>query len=100
MTVIGTHDLLSAILDKLDAIDRRLADVVLAQGVSSVQIEDAAKGPPRITTKQYRHDELSLGELANALTLHGFARREAERRMLDGWQETVDELRDREVEAF
>lgn len=60
--------------------------------VSSVAIEDMAKGPPKITTKLYLGSPLIHEDVDEALDAHGYAHREAERRALAGWVETVDAL--------
>ena len=74
---------------------RRSNSVAREGAISSVAIEDMAKGPPKITTKMYQGSPLSGEDVDMALAWHGYAHAEAERRALDGWKQTVDELHER-----
>lgn len=84
------EDSLAAILDALEQMVER---PVSGPGVSSLEIENMAKGPPKITSKSYG-DPLTREQIDAALDAHAYACREAERRQMAGWQETVDMLRE------
>jgi hypothetical protein len=55
--------------------------------ISSVQIEDAAKGPPRIASKHYVGSPLTTADVDEALRVHGHAHVEAERLQMANWTE-------------
>lgn len=85
---MGIEDTLHAILDALQA---QVADRGTDR-VSSISIEDMAKGPPKIVSKFYAGSPLTREEVDEALDVHGYAHREAERRAMAGWAETVEAL--------
>jgi len=58
--------------------------------VSSVQIEDSAKGPPRVTTKRYSGSE---PEVEEAIEDHARAKQLANEAYLADWQMTIDQLK-------
>lgn len=64
------------------------------EGVSSLTIEDMSKGDPKITSKTYGLP-LNIDEIDGAIEAHAYAHREAARRSLDGWAETLDGLAER-----
>jgi hypothetical protein len=64
---------------------------VAGEGVSSLAIEDMAKGSPKITSKTY-DAPLTRSEIDAALNAHGYAHRRAEELAMDGWQQTVEAL--------
>jgi hypothetical protein len=87
------HDLQVAALQLLEEL---LAEVKRGNtaertgAVSSVQIEDAAKGPPRLTTKRYSGSEPEVDE---AIADHTRAKAAANERWLTDWQATVEALK-------
>lgn len=83
---------LAALLEELLAEAKRSNSTSREGAVSSIAIEDAAKGPPRIHTKHYQGSPLSHADLVQALDDHGFLVREAEQLALNGWAETGDAL--------
>jgi hypothetical protein len=90
----STHDVLAAQETTLEAIlaELRRANSAAREGaVSSILIEDnpTKDRVVRVTTKHYSGSVLDVDE---ALEIHAHAHREAERRALDGWAETVDGL--------
>jgi hypothetical protein len=62
------------------------------EGMSSLGIEDMAKGEPKITSKSYG-TPLSLEQIDDALNAHGYAHRMAASLAMDGWQRTLESLR-------
>jgi hypothetical protein len=61
-----------------------------AAGTSSIQIEGAAKGPPRITVKNYASNPLTQADVDDAIASYGYAFREIERNQMANWAETVE----------
>lgn len=64
------------------------------QAQSSIQIEDAAKGPPRITTKFYVGSRLDQGDLEYVLEAHAYMHRRAAEMAMNDWQLTVAQLKE------
>ncbi len=79
----GTNQLLEEILAEL----RKSNSVAREGAVSSVAIEDMAKGPPKITTKRYTGSDL---EIDLAIEDHARAHAEAERRWKEDWSLTLE----------
>lgn len=78
------------LLDEVLTELKRSNSVAREGAVSSVAIEDMAKGPPKITSKAYSGSPLSREDVDAALEMHGYVHREAERRSLAGWAETIE----------
>ncbi len=77
-------EVLRAILTELQTLNARGQ----GEGMSSLAIEDMAKGPPKITSKIY-DAPLTRDEIDAALDAHGYAHRRAEQMAMDGWAETL-----------
>jgi zona occludens toxin (predicted ATPase) len=60
--------------------------------VSHVQIEEAAKGAPRITVKSYVSAPLSRADVDQAIETFAYARREIERQYMNQWADTLESL--------
>lgn len=74
---------------------RRIAhrtDNGVTDSVSSVAIEDLAKGDPKITTKLYPTSPLTTEHVDHALAMHAYAHRRAAEMAMNGWAETVEQL--------
>lgn len=89
---MSLEDTFHAIYDAQLQIAGLLAELpVGGRGESSLEIENMAKGPPKITTKTYG-EPLTRAQIDAALEAHAYAHREAERRSMEGWRETVTSL--------
>lgn len=60
---------------------------------SSIAIEDAAKGPPRISSKGYVGSPLTQEFIDGILEAHAYMHRRAEEMWKADWHATVDALR-------
>src|SRR5258708_2664298 len=85
------EDTLRAILDVLEQIAERPSGT----GNSSLTVENMVKGPPKITTHGYVGIPITREHIDEQLEAHAYACREADRRQMEGWKETVDLLKDR-----
>lgn len=86
------EDTLHAILDAQLQIVGLLRDLPFSGRGSSLTIENLIKNPPKITTHQYEGQPLTHDDVDGFLDEHAYAFREAQRRSLDGWKETVAQL--------
>lgn len=64
----------------------------LGDSISSLAIEDMAKGEPKITSKSYGKP-LDFSQIDAALDAHGYAHRRAAELAMDGWQHSVEVLK-------
>ena len=86
-------DILRDIRTIFEATHDRLLEVLRSQGgTSSVQLEGAAKGAPRLTLKSYTSMPLTKADVEHSLDLYGFAFRETERRHMQQWADTYDTI--------
>jgi ABC-type amino acid transport substrate-binding protein len=93
-------DILRDIRTIFEATHDRLLEVLRSQGgSSSVQLEAAAKGPPRITLKSYTSLPLTKEDVERSLDLYGYAFRETEQRHMQQWPDTVAMLEARKADA-
>jgi hypothetical protein len=60
--------------------------------ISSLTVEDMQKGPPKIISKSYDGRPLTRALVDQHLEAHAYAHREAERRAMSAWAETVAAL--------
>jgi hypothetical protein len=87
------EDVLGACLDQLQQITSLLGLEVGDHGsdrVSSIGIEDMAKGDPKITSKMYAGSFITREEVDQALDIHAYAHREAAKRATQQWADTLD----------
>jgi hypothetical protein len=94
---MGIEDTMAAILDSVQQMVTVLEMQLSDRGsdrVSSISFEDMAKGPPKVVSKMYAGSPISRHEIDEALDAHAYAHREAERRQMEGWAETVAKAQD------
>lgn len=88
------HAILESQLRIVDLLEQRAATT---SEVAKIEVENMAKGPPKITSRSYDGSVLTRELVDQHLEAHAYATAQAEKMQMAGWEQTVRLLEERDA---